>query len=110
MIWAIGPFPGTIVPTGSKYAVGAKSPATRRIGFGISSGSVGAQMRRAGYQMIIFTGKAPEPVFVFFDDDIINIIPCKDTLWGKDTWTTEDEVKSMYSDQRIVCRIHWPSG
>ncbi len=85
-------------------------PATRRIGFGISSGSVGAQMRRAGYQMIIFTGKAPEPVFVFFDDDVINIIPCKDTLWGKDTWTTEDEVKSMYSDQRIVVASIGPAG
>ncbi len=62
-IVAIGPFPGTIVPTSSKYAVGAKSPLSGRIGFGISSGSVGAQMRRAGYDMIIFTGKSPEPAF-----------------------------------------------
>jgi aldehyde:ferredoxin oxidoreductase len=102
LIYAIGPYPGTIVPTSSKYAVGAKSPLTRRIGFGISSGSVGAQMRRAGYTMIIITGKAPEPVFIFFDDDNINIIPCKDTLWGKDTWDTEDEIRDMFSDQRIA--------
>ncbi|MHA1767724.1 MAG: aldehyde ferredoxin oxidoreductase family protein [Promethearchaeota archaeon] len=100
-IVAIGPFPGTIVPTSSKYAVGAKSPLTGRIGFGISSGSVGAQMRRAGYDLLIFTGKAPEPVFLFFDDDAIQIIPCKDTVWGKDTWTTEEEIRNMFGDQRI---------
>jgi aldehyde:ferredoxin oxidoreductase len=102
LIFAIGPFPGTIVPTSSKYCVGAKSPLTRRIGFGISSGTVGAQMRRAGYDMVIVKGKAPEPVFLFFDDDNISIIPCKDTLWGKDTWTTEDEIRNMFSDNRIA--------
>jgi aldehyde:ferredoxin oxidoreductase len=102
LIYAIGPFPGTIIPTSSKYAVGAKSPLSRRIGFGISSGSVGAQMRRAGYDLIIVTGKAPEPSFLFFDDDAISIIPCKETLWGKDTWTTEDEIRNMFSDQRIA--------
>ena len=102
LIFAIGPFPGTIVPTSSKYAVGAKSPLTGRIGFGISSGTIGAQMRRAGYDLVIIKGKAPEPVFIFFDDDNISIIPCKDTLWGKDTWTVEDEIRNMYSDQRIA--------
>ncbi len=101
-IVAIGPFPGTIVPTSSKYAVGAKSPLSGRIGFGISSGSVGAQMRRAGYDMIIFTGKSPEPVFLFFDDDSIQLIPCKDTVWGKDTWETEEDIRNMFGDQRIA--------
>ncbi|MCF2140337.1 MAG: aldehyde ferredoxin oxidoreductase family protein [Candidatus Lokiarchaeota archaeon] len=100
-VMAIGPFPGTIVPTSSKYCVGAKSPLTRRIGFAISSGSCGAQMRRAGIDLIILTGKAPEPVFIFFDDDAINIIPCKDTLWGKDIWTVEEEIRNMYGDHRI---------
>jgi aldehyde:ferredoxin oxidoreductase len=102
LIYAIGPFPGTIVPTSSKYAVGAKSPLTRRIGFSISSGSVGAQMRRAGYTMVIITGKAPEPVFLMFQDDVISIIPCKNTLWGKDSWQAEDEIRNMFSDQRIA--------
>lgn len=101
-IVAIGPFPGTIVPTSSKYAVGAKSPASRRIGFGISSGSVGAQMRRAGIDLLIIKGKSPEPVFIFFDDDAVKIIPCKDTLWGTDIWHAEEEIRNMFGDQRIA--------
>ncbi|MHA1297945.1 MAG: aldehyde ferredoxin oxidoreductase family protein [Candidatus Helarchaeota archaeon] len=107
---AIGPFPGTILPTSSKYAVGAKSPLTNRIGFGISSGSFGAQMRRAGWNMFIITGKAPEPSFIFIENDNISIIPCKDTLWGKDTWETEDEIRSMFADQRISVASIGPAG
>ncbi|MHA1675014.1 MAG: aldehyde ferredoxin oxidoreductase family protein [Promethearchaeota archaeon] len=109
-IMAIGPFPGTIVPTSSKYCVGAKAPLSDRIGFGISSGSCGAQMRRTGIDMVILTGKAPEPVFIFFDDDAIKIIPCKETLWGKDIWFTEDEIRNMYGDQRISVMGIGPAG
>jgi len=110
LIWCIGPFPGTILPTSSKYGVGAKSPLTNRFGFGISSGSFGAQMRRAGWNMFIITGKAPEPSFIYIENDNINIIPCKDSLWGKDTWTTEDEIRSMFSDQRIAVAAIGPAG
>ena len=51
-------------------------------------------MRRAGIDLIIMKGKSPEPSFIFFDDDAIKIIPCKDTLWGKDCWTVEDEIRN----------------
>ena len=102
LIFANGPFAGTIVPTSSKYAVGAKSPLSNRIGFGISSGSIGLQMRRAGYLMVIITGKSPEPVYIFFDNDNVTLVPCKDTLWGKDTWETEEAIRNTYSDNRIA--------
>ncbi len=102
LVFANGPFPGTIIPTSSKYCVGGKSPLSNRIGFGISSGSVGAQMRRAGYLMLIIKGKAPEPHYIFIDDDEISLIPCKDTLWGKTTWETEDEIRNIYGDLRIA--------
>ncbi len=109
-IVATGPFPGTIIPTSSKYCVGAKSPLTRRIGFGISSGSIGAQMARAGINLLILKGKAPEPSFIFVDDDNIQIIPCKNTLWDKDAWTIEDEIRAMFSDPRIAVMATGQAG
>ncbi len=103
LVFNIGPFPGTILPTSSKYGVFAKSPLTGLIGMAISSGSVAAQMRRAGWNMVIFENKAPEPVYVMFDDDDIQIQPCKDTLWGKkDSWETEDWIREHYHDQRVA--------
>jgi len=58
LIVNIGPFPGTYLPTSSKYGVFAKSPLTGIFGMAISSGSVGQQMRQSGLQQIQFYGKA----------------------------------------------------
>src|SRR5271157_238316 len=102
LVFNIGPFPGTILPTSSKYGVFAKSPLTGLFGMAISSGSVGAQMRRAGWNMVILEKKAPEPVYIMFDNDDIQIQPCSETLWGKkDSWETEEWIRHHYHDERI---------
>ncbi len=75
-VYAHGPFPTTILPTSSKYGVFAKSPLTGMFGFAISSGSVAAQARRAGINMIVIKGKAPEPVYLVVDDDDRYLVPC----------------------------------
>ncbi len=96
----LGPFAGTTVPTPSKFSVGAKSPLTGMIGFGISSGYFGAELKRAGYDGIVFRGKAKKLSYLFIDDDTIKIEPCED-LSGKTTWETEDLIKEKYNDQSI---------
>lgn len=101
-IWNIGPFPATILPTSSKYGVFAKSPQTGMFGMAISSGSIGAQARRAGVNMIVFHGKSPEPVYMVVDDDLRYLVPCKDTCWGKDAWQTEDIIKEEFGDPRLA--------
>ena len=79
-IYAHGPFPTTILPTSSKYGVFAKSPLTGAFGMAISSGSVGAQARRAGINMIVFKGKAPELSVLVVDDDNRYLMPAGDFL------------------------------
>ncbi len=101
-VWSIGPFPATILPTSSKYGVFAKSPLTDMFGMSISSGSIGAQARRAGINMIVFKGKAPEPVYLVVDDDLRYLVPCKDTVWGEDAWDTEDMIKEEFGDPRLA--------
>ncbi|MHA1793414.1 MAG: aldehyde ferredoxin oxidoreductase family protein, partial [Promethearchaeota archaeon] len=101
LIYNIGPFPATFLPTSSKYGVFAKSPLTGIFGMAISSGSVGQQMRKAGLQQIIFTGKAEKPVFVYVDDGDIQIHDASD-YWGKlDSWETEDKIREEFGDERI---------
>lgn len=97
----IGPFPGTYLPTSSKYGVFAKSPLTGLFGMAISSGSVGQQMRQAGLQQMIVSGKADKPVLVFVDDGDIQILDASE-YWGhKDAWETEDHVREQFGDERI---------
>jgi aldehyde:ferredoxin oxidoreductase len=109
-VWAIGPFPTTILPTSSKYGVFAKSPLTGMFGMAISSGSIGAQARRAGVNMIVFKGKAPEPVYLVVDDDDRYLKPCKDTVWGKGCWDTEEIIREEFQDQRLAVMAIGPAG
>ena len=74
-VYAHGPFPGTILPTSSKYGVFAKSPLTGQFGMAISSGSVGAQARRAGINMIVFKGY--EKAFGKDHLDMANVLEIK---------------------------------
>ena len=101
-VWAIGPFPTTILPTSSKYGVFAKSPLTNMFGMAISSGSVGAQARRAGINMIVFKGKASELSYMVIDDDDYYLVPCEKTLGGKGNFETEEILRDDFQDQRLA--------
>lgn len=102
LIFATGPVPGTILPTSSKYGVFAKSPLTGLFGLSISSGSVGQQMARTGYDMLIITGKAEKPVYILLDDDDVSIRSAEH-LWGKkDAWETEDELREEHADIKLA--------
>ncbi len=75
----------------------------------ISSGSVGAQARRAGINMIVFKGKAPELSYVVIDDDDYYIVPCPE-LAGKGCWETEEILREEFQDQRLAVMAIGPSG
>ncbi|TFF87759.1 MAG: hypothetical protein EU548_09830, partial [Promethearchaeota archaeon] len=109
-VWAIGPFPGTILPTSSKYGVFAKSPLTNMFGMAVSSGSVGAQARRAGVNLIVVKGKAPEPSVLVVDDDDRYLLPCEDTFWGKGCWDTEEMLREEFQDHRLAVMAIGPAG
>jgi len=93
LIIATGPLTGTSVPTGGRYMVITKSPLTGAIACSNSGGFFGAELKIAGYDMIIFEGKAPKPVYIAIEDDKVEI---KDAghLWGKLVYETTDYFKT----------------
>ncbi|MFX1399249.1 MAG: aldehyde ferredoxin oxidoreductase family protein [Promethearchaeota archaeon] len=110
LVWATGPISGTMAPSSSKYGMFAKSPLTNFFGFAISSGSIAAQAKRAGIDVIVFKGKSLEPVYLVIDDDERYLVPCKETLWGKGCWETEEILKEEFNDQRLAVMSIGPSG
>lgn len=101
LIYAVGPAQASLLPTASKYGVFAKSPLTKLFGMAISSGSVGQQFRRAGYDLIVMYGKSENPIYIFIDDDVVDFIDASH-LWGKkDCWETEDIIREEQGDSRI---------
>ncbi|MBN1502637.1 aldehyde ferredoxin oxidoreductase family protein [Candidatus Woesearchaeota archaeon] len=104
-----GPFAGTLVPVSSKYCAVAKSPLTDTIGYGISSGYFGAELKRAGYDGIVIRGKASKLVYIFIDDDLIAIKDASQ-LAGKTTWQTDDLIKEELQDDSIRVASIGPAG
>ena len=93
LIFATGPLTGTGAIAGSRYMVVTKSPLTNCIACSNSGGYFGPELKYAGYDMIIFEGKAAEPVYLFINDDTIELRSAAD-LWGMTTHATEDAIRS----------------
>ena len=74
IIFATGPLSGTMGPTaGNGYAVVSKSPATGGVGEAKAHGFFGPDLKRAGYDAVIITGKADKLSYLWIDDDKVEI-------------------------------------
>lgn len=108
LIMATGPLTGTGALAGGRYTVVTKSPLTGAIANSNSGGYYGAEMKYAGYDMVILEGKAKEPVYLWIENDNIEIRSAKD-LWGKNTNETTSLIQSETDDDAKVACIG-PAG
>ncbi len=97
IIWATGPLTGTMASTGGRYTVITKSPLTGAIACSNSGGYWGAELKMAGWDMVIFEGKSPNPVYLFISDDVAELRDAGH-LWGQSVWKTEEILKSSLQD------------
>ncbi len=104
LIFATGPLTGTPAPTGGRYMVLCKSPLTGLVACSNSGGFFGAELKRAGYDLLIVKGKAPSPVYLSIRDGEVEIAPA-DHLWGMDTCDTADRLQEEFGDEgaRVAC-------
>ena len=100
MIWATGPLTGTMASTGGRYTVITKGPLTGAIACSNSGGYWGAELKMAGWDMVIFEGKSPKQVYLLIEDDDVRLIDATD-LWGKSVWETEPAIKAKHQDPQI---------
>ena len=100
IIWATGPLTGTMASTGGRYSVITKGPLTGAIACSNSGGYFGAELRMAGWDMIIFEGKSVKPVYLFIENDEAKLLDA-DWLWGKSVWETEPALRGRHADPQV---------
>ena len=101
LVLALGPISGTMFPTGGNgHAFVAKSPETFAIGEAVAHGTFGAEMKRAGYDAVILTGKAEKPTYLWIDDDSVQLLDASH-LMGKSPSETEEAIKTDIGDYYI---------
>ena len=109
LIFALGPITGLSLPGASRNCVGAKSPLTGGIAKAETGGYWMAELKRAGYDVIIIEGKSDKPVYLWVQDGEATI---KDAgnLWGKETLETETAIRAELGDKKIQATMIGPAG
>ena len=87
--FGVGPISGTAAPSTGRVTVSCKSPLTGGFGDSNMGGHWGAELKYAGYDQIVIQGKAKKPVYIWIDDDKVEIRDASH-LWGKDCYETEE--------------------
>jgi len=108
MVFATGPLTGTGAPTSGRYSVITRSPLTGTIFDSNSGGHFGVQLKRSGWDAVVVEGKAEKPSYLWIRDESIEIRNA-DHIWGSNTHTTEDTVKSETDKEAKVACIG-PAG
>jgi len=100
LIFATGPLTGTMASTGGRYSVVTKGPLTNAIACSNSGGKFGAELKFAGYDLLIVTGRSASPVYLYINDGDVSILPAEQ-YWGTTVWHTEETLKAVHQDPQI---------
>ncbi|MEW6203241.1 MAG: aldehyde ferredoxin oxidoreductase family protein [bacterium] len=93
LIFMTGPLTGSVLPgCATRFDVISRSPQTGIFGESSCGGSLGVQLKRAGYDGIIITGASATPVSLRIDDGEAAIEDASD-LWGLCSYDTADRLK-----------------
>jgi aldehyde:ferredoxin oxidoreductase len=99
-----GLFSGMLIPGGGKCDWTTKSPLTGGYADASMGGHFTAEMKYAGLDTIILEGISPKPVYLFIDDDKIELRAAAD-LWGKGTFEVEKGFKEKFGEAYQVAVI-----
>lgn len=99
---------GTSAPSASKAFLTTKDPTSGTVSTAVGGYSFGAQMKWAGYDHIVVTGKAKKPVYLKIKDDDVSIVDAGN-LWGKDLIEATDELRKTHGGTAAIVAIG-PAG
>lgn len=104
LIFMTGPFAGTPVPLSGRHAVVSRSPLTGIFGESDVGGTWGANLKKAGFDGILVTGKSEKPTYLWVHDGAWEIRDAS-YLWGKDTYEIDPILKSETHEKAVVSAI-----
>jgi aldehyde:ferredoxin oxidoreductase len=104
-----GPLTGTAANMSGRMAVVTKSPLTGTITDSHHGGWSAARLRWAGFDGLIFKGKAEKPVYAYVEDGKLEL---KDAaaVWGKGVHDTIKYFQEMYGEKDLTVITIGPAG
>jgi aldehyde:ferredoxin oxidoreductase len=109
LIVATGPLCGGLMPNASRVEFVAKSPLTGIYGDANAGGHFGPELKFAGYDLIVFEGRAAVPVYLNIHDDKVELRDAAH-LWGKGGFETEQTIQRENRDPEIKTAVIGQAG
>lgn len=104
LIISSGPLSGLMIPGAGKCDWATKSPLTGGYASASMGGLITAEMKFAGIDSIILEGVSPKPVYLFIDDNKVELRDATH-MWGKGTIELEAELKKKFGEEFQIAVI-----
>ncbi len=105
LIFSSGLLNGTAIPGANRTTVNSFSPATNLMSHSLMGSYFGPEMKFAGYDKIIIRGKSPDLVYLWIDNDKVEVRDARH-LAGKGTRETGDLIRAeLGQDKAQVAAI-----
>ncbi len=104
LVFMTGPLVGTAMPSAGRCSVCALSPLTGIWGESNTGGFFGPELRFAGYDGIIVTGRAEKPVWLSIVAGQATLHDAA-SLWGLDSYATQEQARAALDEPkaRVAC-------
>jgi aldehyde:ferredoxin oxidoreductase len=109
LLIGVGPLTGSLLSSSAYMTISGKSPMTGILGDSAAGGFFGPEMKQAGYDQIIISGKAKGPCYLLIVDDHVEIRNASH-LWGSDIWQTTSLIRSELGSNAFQVAAIGPAG
>jgi len=109
LMFMTGPLVGTTAPSCGRYVVCARSPLTGIWGESNSGGYWGPELKFAGYDGILLTGRAAHPVYLWIKDGVAELRDAGH-LQGQDSYQTQESIRQELGEPKARVACIGPAG
>jgi aldehyde:ferredoxin oxidoreductase len=109
IIFGVGCLVGTLAPAANRVSIDTKNPYNGGKGSANFGGGFGPELKYAGFDHVVITGRANKPVYLWIHDGQAEVRDAAD-IWGKTTYETEAILQRELGDDRIEIAAIGPAG
>lgn len=109
LLIGVGPLTGTLLSSSAYMTISGKSPLTGILGDSAAGGFFGVELKQAGYDQLVMTGRSEKPCYLYIADDHIEIRDASH-LWGRDIWETTAAIRQELGDNAVQIAAIGPAG
>ncbi|MBI4186194.1 MAG: hypothetical protein HY530_01650 [Chloroflexi bacterium] len=100
LIFTAGALNGTAAPSANRTTISYKSPLSKLFSSSSLGGFWAPELKHAGYDSVVVSGKSPRPVYLWINDDHVELRDAS-RLWGKDILETQRLIREELKNERV---------